>query len=57
MSSVSAGSAYVPTDHEQAAGRNPASRDANDNESPLSAKGYDERGKECNDHEDGESEP
>jgi hypothetical protein len=57
MSSVSPGSAYGPTEHGQAAGRNPASRDANDNESPLSAKGYDERGKECNDHEDGESEP
>jgi len=44
-----------PSQHEQAAGGKPTSRDANDEQSPLPGKGYDERREARNDDEDGDS--
>jgi len=44
-----------PAKHEQAAGGNPTSRDANDDQSPLPVKGYDERREARNDDDDGDS--
>lgn len=46
----------APPKHERAAGGNPTSRDANDDQRPLPAKRYDERREERHDDEDGESE-
>jgi hypothetical protein len=48
--------AQSPPEHQEAAGGDPTSRDANDNESPLPAKGYDEGREERNDDEHGQSE-
>lgn len=55
-SSVNPRSTYGPAKHEQAAGCNPTSGDANDDESPLLAKWHYERREERDDDEDGECE-